>query len=377
MSTHPYQRVPVTSVWSRSVARDFDPAALVGTSTRLVRPGERVASAGSCFAANLVPYLEQHGLTYLRTESMHAAFSHIPGEHLGYEAFSASYGHIYTVRQLLQLFQRSMGLFMPVEDRWHTPAGVLDPFRPGLRYHALSEREFDLLTAQHLRAVRKMFEEVDVFIFTLGLTEAWISRADGAVFPACPGTVAGTFDETRHAFVNFSVAEMTADLGRLIEGLRAINPRVRLILSVSPVPLVATATNNHVLCATTYSKAALRVVAEETVLRYPRVTYFPAYEIVTGQQAPDSFYESDRRSVSRLAIQTVMYAFLSHCKLSVPMAVGDAFGRQAGSPPPVGAAMPVKRDAASRQLSHAIADAECEEAMQDVREVTTARIREA
>jgi hypothetical protein len=359
---HPYHRVPLTGVWSRSVATNFDPRALVRTSTRLVRPHERVASAGSCFAANLVPYLEKYGLTYLRTESLPPALSRIPGEHAGYDAFSARYGHIYTVRQLLQLWKRSMGLLTPIEDRWHTPKGVIDPFRPGLRYHALTDREFDLLTSQHLRAVRAMFEQMDVFIFTLGLTEAWVSRADGCVFPACPGTVAGEFDESRHEFVNFGVAEMSADLGELIEGLRAVNPRVRIILSVSPVPLVATATNNHVLCATTYSKSALRVVAEEASRRYPRVTYFPAYEIVTGVQAPASFYMDNLREVSEEAIYTVMFAFLSHCQLDVPLPASPhdaamtvtASGRTAPAPD------------VRQRLSAAIVARECEEVQQDV-----------
>ena len=113
-------------------------------------------------------------------------FVSLPGERTGYDAFSARYGHIYTVRQLLLLFKRSMGLLAPIEDRWHTRDGVIDPFRPGLRFHALTDREFDLLTSRHLRAVRAMFEQMNVFIFTLGLTEAWISRADGCVFRRVP-----------------------------------------------------------------------------------------------------------------------------------------------------------------------------------------------
>jgi hypothetical protein len=364
---HPYQRIPVTGFWSRAVATNFDPSALVRTSVPLVRRHDRVASAGSCFAAHLIPFLEASGLTYLRTEFRHTAFQPIASEHLGYASFSAAYGHVYTVRQLLQLFRRSMGEFAPVEDRWVTPDGVIDPFRPGLRYHALTEREFDLLTRSHLRAVRSMFEQTNVFIFTLGLTEAWVSRVDGAVFPACPGTVAGVFDEARHAFVNFTVSEMTADLSEFVEALRRVNPSVRLILTVSPVALVATATNTHVLCANTYSKAALRVVAEEATHRHHRVTYFPAFEIVTGPQAPSTFLGADRRSVSDLAVQTVMSAFLAHCQRPganpVESTVRSAAERARDSD---------AHRTSGRSLSAVLADAECEEAMQDrARELTS------
>ncbi len=358
---HPYQRIPVTSAWSRAVAKNFDPAALVRTSVRLIRQRDRVASAGSCFAAHLIPFLEGSGLTYLRTEVRHLAFQGLAEEQLGYDSFTAAYGHIYTVRQLLQLFRRSMGEFSPVEDRWRTPIGVIDPFRPGMRYHALTDREFDLLTHSHLRAVRAMFEQMSVFIFTLGLTEAWVSRVDGAVFPACPGTVAGDYDATRHALVNFSVSEMTADLSDFVEALRRVNPSVRLILTVSPVPLVATATDAHVLCANTYSKAALRVVAEEATQRHRRVSYFPAFEIVSGPQAPASFLGDDRRSVSGSAIRTVMAAFLAHCE------VPDA-GLTAATAAPRAEPASGDPDAVSTRrplLSAVLADAECEEEMQD------------
>lgn len=168
---HPYQNAPDRSFWSRSVSSGFDVRQLADHDGPLIRPGEPVASAGSCFASNLVPFLEAAGFEYLRTETRNPALSNVRQENLGYENFSAAYGNIYTPRQLLQLLRRSLGSFRPAEDRWHTDAGVIDPFRPGLRYHALTDREFDLLGAQHLRAVRRVFEEAKVFIFTLGLTE--------------------------------------------------------------------------------------------------------------------------------------------------------------------------------------------------------------
>ncbi len=234
----------------------------------------------------MVPYLESRGFEYVREEYARPLYGRIAAENLSYAKFSAGYGNIYTARQLLQLLRRCTGQWTPVEDRWAEKDKVIDPFRPGLRYYARSHREFDLLTSQHLHAVRRAFEAADVFVFTLGLTEAWISKLDGAVFPACPGTVAGTFDPARHEFANFTVSEVRADLSAAIAELRRLNPRVDVILTVSPVPLVATADGGHVLLATTYSKSVLRVAADEVVRSTERVSYFPAYEIVTGKQLP-------------------------------------------------------------------------------------------
>ncbi|BBX47782.1 GSCFA domain-containing protein [Mycobacterium cookii] len=348
---HPYQNAPDRSFWSRSVSSGFDIRQLMDHDGPLIRPGEPVASAGSCFASNLVPYLERAGFEYLRTERRNPAFSSVPPENLGYENFSAAYGNIYTPRQLLQLLRRCMGTFRPAEDRWHTDAGLVDPFRPGLRYHALTDREFDLLSAQHLRAVRRVFEEVKVFIFTLGLTEAWVSRLDGAVFPACPGTVAGTFDEALHAFVNFSVDDVTSDLDTFVTELHALNRGVRIVLTVSPVPLVATATGKHVLPSSTYSKAVLRASAEEIVRRHAFVSYFPSFEIVTGPQAPDAYLEADRRSVTQEAIEAVMTAFLAACEAGHVAARVNA---------------PREEGDSARRLSRMLSQVECEEGMADV-----------
>lgn len=369
---HPYRRAPATAFWSQSVSSNFDAATLIKQTEPLIKAHEMVASAGSCFASNLVPYLESNGFTYLRTEVRHPDLADIPPENLGYDKFSAGYGNIYTVRQLLQLLRRSFGRFKPVEDRWITKDGVIDPFRPGLKYFALNEPEFDALNAQHLRAVRRVFEQADVLIFTLGLTEAWLSRADGAVFPACPGTIAGSFDPSKHVFQNFTVTEIAADLETFIQELREINPNVRMILTVSPVPLVATATSNHVLCASTYSKSVLRVVAEQVSQKYQFVTYFPAYEIVTGPQAPQAFFEEDRRNVTGEAVKTVMSAFLAHCALADGKVIAQVTPSPKPSKPVVlepTVSTPVKPKGAGAgdisELSRRIADAECEEAMVD------------
>ena len=130
-----------------------------------------------------------------------------------------------------------------------------------------------------------MVETLDVMVFTLGLTETYMARADGAVYPICPGVAGGVFDPAQHVFVNFGVADVIADLGAAIAFIRARNPAARVLLTVSPVPLIATMEDRSVLASTTYSKAVLRVAAEEVAGRDERVAYFPSYEVITGPHA--------------------------------------------------------------------------------------------
>ena len=308
MPDHPYRSLPDRSFWSRSVVRNFAVEAVPNVPTLFLNPHDSFMSAGSCFAANIARYLKTWGYEYVVTERAHPQWPE--GRETGfYDAYSACYGNIYTARQMLQLLQRSAGILCPEEEYWVDPAGGLtDPFRPGLIHKARTPLEFRSLTSQHLRAVRAAIDGASVLIFTLGLTEAWVSL-DGSVFPACPGTVSGEFDPSRHRFKNFTVAEVVADLGEMIRLAREFNPQLRIILTVSPVPLVATATDKHVLAATTYSKAVLRVAAEECVSMLPDVAYFPAYEIVTGPHHAASPFEADLRSVREPVVTAAMDSF--------------------------------------------------------------------
>lgn len=318
MTEHPYKAAPDSSFWKRSVSSaecdKIDP--VIQSRVSLIEKATRVVSAGSCFAANIAKYLRKEGFNYIVTENMHTAIYSInPGWwiKLGYGAFSAHYGNIYTPLQMYQLLLRAYGHASPLDDRWMRSDGaVIDPFRPTLPYPASSDIEFVALRDQHFAAVRDAFESAEVFIFTLGLTEAWRSLDDGFVFPVCPGTIEGTFDPTRHAFVNFGVDEIVDHIEKFSDFLRQRNPELRIILTVSPVPLVATATNKHVIQASVYSKSVLRVAAEMAVMRIANMEYFPAYEIIAGPQSPDNYFEADRRTVSVEGIEHVMRIFFAH-----------------------------------------------------------------
>ena len=352
---NPYQYQPPRSFWSSAVARDFDPIHLVDGDEPLLRLVDRIVSAGSCFASNLVPWIERAGFTYLRTESPVAAFAS-GGENLGYANFSAAYGNIYTARQLLQLYKRAIGQLAPRDPYWFQGTHVVDPFRPGLRFPAESVEEFIRLTDQHLSCVRQAFETATVMIFTLGLTEFWEDSQDGTAYPSCPGTISRTFDPRRYRFRNQSVEEVAADVIEFISLVKLLNPDLRLVLTVSPVPLVATAGSKHVLAATTYSKSVLRVAADEVCRQVGNSHYFPAYEIVTGSQAPHDSFEADRRSVSESAIASVMRALLLNSENS------DGQVHHPSKPSTIQQA-PTSDSVSAQELSLRLAEAECDEVM--------------
>ena len=314
MTDHPYKELPSKAFWRKSVAdlaiAEVDP---VGQFGLRISQATKVATAGSCFAQHISASLSAQGFNFFVTENA----SPLAAEEAArrqYGVFSARYGNLYTARQLVQLFDRAYDRFRPVDDHWVRDDGrLVDPFRPQVEPDGFSSLE-DLTRArsEHFAAVREMFESLDVFVFTLGLTEAWRSRIDGAVYPLAPGIVAGQMDAARYEFVNFGVSEVSSDMQSFLARLRNVNTSARFIVTVSPVPLIATFEDRHVLVSTTLSKSVLRTAADEITRGDPLSDYFPSYEIITGNHSRGAYFEKDLRSVAPAGVHHVMRLFFSH-----------------------------------------------------------------
>lgn len=310
--SNPYSCLPDHHFWRRSMpGRRVEVVDPVLTPRFRIGPTDRIATAGSCFAQHIARTLQASGFNYWETETAPASAGAIDEN---YGVFSARYGNIYTVRQLLQLLQRAFGLFDPQAGIWRLEDGrVVDPFRPVIQTRGFAnEAELMADREAHLTAVQNLFERCDVFIFTFGLTEGWESQSDTAVVPLAPGVVAAPCNEERFTFHNFSVTEMYQDLVQFLTLLRKLNPSVRVILTVSPVALIATYDDRHVLTANTYSKAALRVVADMIYRDFDYVDYFPSYEMITGPHTRGLFLADDLREVTAEGVDYVMAAFSRH-----------------------------------------------------------------
>jgi hypothetical protein len=312
----PYYALPPSSFWRQAVAEhgagNLDPH--LAPSFRFARDA-RVASAGSCFAQNISRALKERGYNYFVTEAAPGYLKPEQEERFSYGVFSARYGNIYTPLQLLQLLRRAFGDFVPADQFWTDDNGrVFDLLRPRITPRGfVSTEEAQADTAQHLKAVRKLIETTDIFIFTLGLTEGWVSRADTTAYPTCPGCgSAGVYDPAKYEFHNLSVTETCGYLAEAIDLMTAANPRIQIILTVSPVPLVATMEPRDVLQATTYSKSVLRVAAEEMIRRYANVHYFASYEVITAAKSAGVYFGEDGRSITQDGVARAMDLFFTH-----------------------------------------------------------------
>lgn len=312
---NPYAGAPKVQFWKNAVAaiapENLDP---VVNPRFAIGIDDKVATAGSCFAQHIARTLNASGFNYFVPEQAPKYMTPEESHAHNFGVFSARFGNIYTVRQLLQLIDRIDNRFQPRDTAWvGSSGGYVDPFRPQIEPDGFPTVDaLNLSRESHFAAVRQMFREMDYFIFTFGLTEGWRSRVDGAVFPLAPGVAGGKMDLDDYEFINFDVDSIRADTHEVIARIKAFNPDCRIILTVSPVPLIATYEPRHALVSTTYSKAVLRVVADEMWRCYDHVDYFPSYEIITGSYNRGAYFGGDLREVREEGVAHVMRTFMRH-----------------------------------------------------------------
>jgi hypothetical protein len=211
------------------------------------------------------------------------------------------------------LFYRAYGLFQPSEVFWMRDDKFIDPFRPliepdGFFSEALLYESRDT----HFLAVQNICENSDWIVLTLGLTEAWQKTSDGSVYPIAPGVSGGVWNADLYNFINFKITDTISDLTDLINFVRSKNPNVKFLLTVSPVPLIATYEKRHVLESTVYSKSVLRVACDEVVRLFSDTYYFPSYELITSSAVSGRYFRDDLREVTPIGVSHVMRVFQKH-----------------------------------------------------------------
>ena len=279
---------------------------------------DRIITAGSCFAQHIGKALKSRGFNWYDAEpppqwkkskvlSLPNNLFDADAHHYGYGIFSFRTGNIYTTGLLRQWVDWALGHEPVPDETWTNDNRFYDPFRPVIEPDGFaSAEEVRVSRMGTVEAVKRAIQNCTVFVFTMGLTERWLNDDTGVEYPMCPGTAAGRFDAGRHMFDNMSYPQVREAMEDVIHKVCAVNPNCRFLLTVSPVPLTATAGDKHVLVATIYSKSTLRAVAGDLAEEYDFVDYFPSFEIVSSFPYRGIFFDPNMRTVTPEGVSHVM-----------------------------------------------------------------------
>lgn len=164
------------------------------------------------------------------------------------------------------------------------------------------------------RQVREAFRKlanVDAVIITLGLIEDWYDQRLGLYMNSAPTGHMVKKHPERFTFRILSFEENLSIVRQSLDLIHAVNPRAKIVITTSPVPLGKTFTSRDVIVANTYSKSTLRVIAQDVADERDYVDYFPSYEIV---MLSDKFgaWEDDQRHVLDTKVAEIMASFMGH-----------------------------------------------------------------
>lgn len=309
--SNPYADLPQRAFWRPAVAsRNLFDLEEVWQPKFAFEAQDTFVTFGSCFAQHIGRALKARGFNWYNAEPRPAGLSDASARLFNYDVFSARTGNIYTASILEQWTRWALGSAEVADEVWEKDGRIFDPFRPVIEPNGFASRQemIDNRSAT-IAAFRRCIEDANYFVFTLGLTESWKNSHFGYEYPMCPGTAAGEFVADAHIFVNQTVVEISRSLGSAMDLMHEVNPALRFILTVSPVPLTATASGNHVMVATMESKSILRAVAGQTARERSDTDYFPSYELINSPVIKGIFFEPNQRDVNRHGVKFVMDNF--------------------------------------------------------------------
>ena len=125
-----------------------------------------------------------------------------------------------------------------------------------------------------------VFKQLNGFIITLGTSEVWRDIETGNVF--WRGIPEDIFDHNKHIVTRSTVEENVTNLKYISSLIKEyLGENIKLILTLSPVPLNATFTGEPCIVADCVSKSILRVAISE-FFETPdeNIYYWPSFEMV-------------------------------------------------------------------------------------------------
>lgn len=271
-------------------------------------PGEAVMTIGSCFARNIEARLEQLGF------ELPARQVTLPAEERSSDTENDllnKYTPQSAINELLWAFDPAQPFpekgFLEVRGEWHDPH-----MAPNVAPASLERvRERRAMVTELYRQLPRC----RVVVLTLGLVEVWFDRTTGLCLNGAPPPAAIKFEPERFELCILSHAEILDALETFWGLLKAHgHPEVRLLVTVSPVPMRASFSGQDALIANTYSKSTLRSAVGEFVRGREGVDYFPSYETATLTLRTTAFQEDNRHVAPALVDAIVDRVVSAYCE---------------------------------------------------------------
>lgn len=298
--------------WTDAAARIADDPFVIHHAPRFtLSPSARYFCIGSCFARNIEEHLIYRGVDVLskRVVSPKAEWG----------ARANGFLNKFTTQSMLQELR---WLDHPPMDWADTLTETANGWRDLQLAPELGETSLERALERRKYLAEDYFQRIrhaDVVLMTLGLNEVWRDTKLDLHLNAAPPLWNARKEPGRYRLEITDVESNTAALDEIYARLKAINHNIKIIVTVSPVPMRATFSGRDVGLANTLSKSTLRASAEHFVQTNNDTDYFPSYEIVSLSKREFAF-GPDYMHVSNQIVGQAMSMFMKIYCPSAPEA---------------------------------------------------------
>lgn len=182
-------------------------------------------------------------------------------------------------------------------EEWHSPMHHSD-------FSAATAEETLERINRRLRTAHEALPQTEALLLTWGTAYVYETRETGQVVGNCHKLPERCFVRRR-----LTVEEVTERYKTLLEMLHAVNPQMKVVLTVSPIRHLRDGLHENQL-----SKATLLLATDRLQVLFPEsVSYFPAYEIMIDELRDYRFYADDLVHPSTVAVQHVWERFAEAC----------------------------------------------------------------
>ena len=151
-----------------------------------------------------------------------------------------------------------------------------------------------------LEQAHKELKQLDWLMLTFGTAYVYEQKKTGKVVANCHKLPEKDFVRRR-----LETDEITEDYILLLDELISLNPKIKILFTVSPIRHVRDGMHANQL-----SKSVLLLAIDRLMQRYPQATfYFPSYEIILDELRDYRFYADDMVHPSSLAVNYLWERF--------------------------------------------------------------------
>ncbi|TRW96269.1 GSCFA domain-containing protein [Paracoccus sp. M683] len=272
-----------------------------------ILPTDTVFTIGSCFARNVEAALIENGMTVLSRDFDLGEVGESVGEASN---FFNKYSIHSIYNELKWALERDSFPGEAILYSGNTDQPIFDPQLGQARIDFPMEK---VLAFRHryLDAMAQV-KDADVIIITLGYVETWYDRELDIYLNVIPPVEILRKYPDRFQFRVLGYAEILEMLHALHALLLKHREKpLKMLITVSPVPLLATFRDMDVLMANAYSKSVQRAVLDQFVTEVEQVDYFPSYEFVTLSNPTIAWSRNDYRHVNPDLVARIMSSVIA------------------------------------------------------------------